>query len=190
MKSQFVKWFFVGVVGLTLVACDTNKSDTKNNQKNATTTAADSSKSPALSPENKKLAENCAKKNEGACKKLTENLVKECEANNAQSCVDSAVIFIQLNDAAVKAQNSDLALQSYKLAVSSLIKACDLKNEGACNSLKELSDNIFKNLKTVKNQCENDKTADACKIINEAKQILRNSCDAGKQKDCEYLEAL
>ncbi|MBN3859222.1 hypothetical protein GKC56_01520 [Neisseriaceae bacterium PsAf] len=195
MKSQFFKWFFIGLVGLSLTACGNNKSDdtanntNSSNQQNVTATTNNNS-APTLSPENQKLAENCAKQNEEACKKLTENLVKECEANNAQSCVDSAVIFIQLNDAAVKAQNNDLAVQSYNLAVGSLIKACDLKNQGACNSLKELSNNIFKNLKTVKEQCENNKNADACKVINEAKQILDNSCKAGRQQDCDYLKAL
>lgn len=198
MKVELLKWANIALLGLVLSACGNKSADSNNTTSTEQTTASDvatvanynSSEKPTLSTANQALAKNCEQNSQDDCKQLIENLASECKNNNAQSCVDVAVLFIKLNSEAVKANNNQLALQSYNLAVGSLVKACDLKNQEACNSLKELSNNIFSNLKSVKENCVNNKDPDACKIVEQATKILSESCKAGRQQDCTYLNEL
>ncbi|MFH4415527.1 MAG: hypothetical protein WDW19_00580 [Neisseriaceae bacterium] len=183
MKALKLRWISLALFGL-VVACSNQKST-----ETPAATASGNPTGPTLSSVNQKLAENCAKSNQAECKSLIENLANECLQHNAQSCVDSAVIFIKLNDEAVKAKNPTLASHSYNLAVSALVRACELKNQAACNSLKELSNNIYKNLKTLSAQCTQG-SKEACQVISQAKGVLEKSCKAGRERDCQYLNGL
>lgn len=178
MKSIFLNRVFIGLLGLTLIVCGS-----------ANNAAPKKDSAPVLSDGNQKLANQCSKQDQASCKNLIENLIKECEKNNAQSCIDSAVIFIKSAEELAKQQHK-LMIQFYNSAINALIKACDLKKETACNSLKALSDNIFSHIKSVKTQCDTNKNTEACKIIGETKKLLTTSCNSGTKQDCEYLKSL
>lgn len=201
-KSSF-KAVYLAALSLVLAACSPQPSD--NAEVNQTNTEAVSSQAtptmvkqaqtnqknaPKLSAQNQAYADQCAKNNQESCKNLVENLAQECLHNNAQSCVDSGVIFIKLNEEAIKAKNNQLATQSYNLAVGSLLRACNLKNQGACESLNQLSQKIFNNLKQVKTQCETKKDQQSCNAYQKVKALLDQSCKAGHQKDCQYAQQL
>lgn len=203
MQKPSFKAMCLTALSLLLAACnhqptnnaEVNQTDAEAVSSHATPAAiqqaqAGQKNAPKLSEQNKAYADQCAKNDKESCKKLVENLAQECLHDNAQSCVDSGVIFIKLNEEAVKAKNNELAAQSYNLAVGSLLRACNLNNQGACKSLSQLSQKIFKNLKQVKAQCETNKDQQSCEAFQKAKSLLDQSCKSGHKQDCEYAQQL